>query len=229
MIDIIESDPVASIVRDALAYIDNQGTSETHIALTGGRSGSQITTKLVAACADNPRVHFWFSDERFLPRHDTQRNDYGIDAANMLCHIHCIAASDELQSAQEAAEQYSATIHQVLTSRFCADNSLVDICLLSVGEDGHVASLFPGYASLDEKLGVIGINDSPKPPSARVTWTYPTINASRQVWLIATGKEKSNAVSQLQADADFHDIPAAGVHGKQETRLYIDVEASSPD
>lgn len=226
MIEHIVSDPAESIVRDTLAYISERPQSDVHISLTGGRIGTTITNKLLAACADNPRIHFWLSDERFVPAGDEQRNEPAHDAARR-CVVHSIAASDEVQTPSEAATKYSTEIHQVLTSRFCSDNTLMDICILSIGPDGHIASLFPHHSALDEKLGVVAITDSPKPPATRVTWTYPTINASRNVWLVASGAEKANAVASLRTGIDLHDVPAAGAHGKQETRLYLDVEASS--
>jgi 6-phosphogluconolactonase len=58
-----------------------------------------------------------------------------------------------------------------------------------------------------------------------VTWTYPTINASEQVWLVVTGASKASAAQQLQAGAPLEEIPAVGVHGKQITRLIVDVDA----
>lgn len=228
MQEIVTDNPVDRIVEDIADYIAAKSSSEVHIGLTGGRSGGEITRKILATCGDNPRLHLWFSDERFVPRGDSLRNDADIDATSYRCHIHSIPTCDDTDSPTTAALAYSATLHQVLTTRFCSDNTLMDICLLSIGEDGHIASLFPRHAALDDSLGVVGMSDSPKPPAERVTWTYPTINASRQVWLIATGSSKANAVTQLTTVTDFHELPAAGVHGKQETRLYVDVEASSP-
>lgn len=226
MIELVVSDPAESIVSDTLAYISERPQSEVHISLTGGQIGTTIANKLLAVCAENPRIHFWFSDERFVPAGDEQRNEPAADSLRR-CAIHSIAASDEVETAAEAAAKYSAEIHQVLTTRFCSDNTLMDICILSIGPDGHIASLFPHHPALDETLGVIAVTDSPKPPASRVTWTYPTINASRNVWLVATGAEKANAIAALRAEADLHEMPAAGAHGKQETRLYLDAEASS--
>lgn len=220
----IVANPFETVIVDVLAYIAQRPHAEVHIGLTGGRSGHIIARELIADCAENPRVHFWFSDERFVPRGDEQRNDRDFPV-DVKCHVHTIAAPGEVTSAQEAAAKYSNDLHQTLTTRFCADNSLMDICILSVGADGHIASLFPRHAALDENVGVVAITDSPKPPTQRVTWTYPTINASRNVWLIATGSEKASAVAQLRTGTDFHYLPVAGVHGKEETRLYLDVEA----
>lgn len=227
MKEIVSPDPAVQILADVRTYVERHEHSEIHISLTGGRIGSLISQTLVQEFADNPRVHFWFSDERFVPSDSNERNDVGVSNIAKKCHLHRIAGSDRVDTPQQAALDYSAEIHRVLTSRFCSDNTLMDICILSIGPDGHIASLFPHHPSLAQTLGVVAISDSPKPPAQRVTWTYPTINASRQVWLVATGSEKADAVAALRQGADVQSLPAVGAHGKQETRLYTDVNASS--
>lgn len=74
-----------------------------------------------------------------------------------------------------------------------------------------------------------------KPPPVRVSWTYPTINASRQTGIVATGQAKADAVAKTLAD-DFESddaselalavTPARGVNGKYKTRLIIDFAAN---
>jgi 6-phosphogluconolactonase len=202
--------------------VTKQSPSEVHIALTGGRAGEQITQLLIKEIGDRPHVHLWFSDERFVPAGDPQRNDR-IVPQDLAARVHRVASSSEVENAQTAATSYAAELHQFTTTRFCADNTIMDVTLLSIGPDGHVASLFPGHAGLDATGGVIAITDSPKPPAQRITWTYPTLNASRHVWLIATGEDKQQAVDALRAGAQVTQCPAAGVFGKIDTRLYTDL------
>jgi 6-phosphogluconolactonase len=171
-------------------------------------------------------VHLWFSDERFVPANDDLRNDRVIPAG-LSCHVHRILASDQIDDASSAAASYAAQLHQFTTTRFCSDNTMMDVTVLSIGPDGHVASLFPGHQGLKSSAAVIAIDDSPKPPPVRITWTYPTINASREVWLIAVGQEKREAVAHLRAGVSIDICPAAGVHGKHDTRLYTDVPAGA--
>ncbi len=104
----------------------------------------------------------------------------------------------------------------------------LDIVLLGVGPDGHVASLFPGHATLhDDTHTVVGEADSPKPPPRRVSLTYPAIRAAREVWLVVAGEEKAEAVAAALAGASVDEIPAAGALGTERTLWLLDVAAAS--
>lgn len=207
-------------MRDARNLIADS-TGELHIALTGGRAGGAITAAIVDAARNRPGTHLWFSDERFLALGDPQRNDAALPADVGRAVVHSMPYCDGDIGA--AVTAHSADLHRATTTRFCADNTLMDLTILSIGPDGHVASLFPHSPQLDSKAGVVAVSDSPKPPAQRISWTYPTINASRQVWLIATGEEKADALAALRGGSSLGACPAAGVSGKHETRLYTDV------
>ena len=76
--------------------------------------------------------------------------------------------------------------------------------LLGMGPDGHVASLFPGHPLINEKeKWVTFIQDSPKPPPERITFTFPVINASANVALVVTGAGKADtACRALGSDSN---------------------------
>jgi 6-phosphogluconolactonase len=220
--EVHQTNVAAAVTRDLLDLVQQRSPAEVHIALTGGRTGQQIIAALLPQIAHQSNVHLWFSDERFLPAGDPERNDIAVPSG-IGCTIHRIAGPDRAGDVEDAAAQQAAELHQVLTSRFCSDNTLMDVTLLSVGSDGHVASLFPGSLQLFSTAAVTAVHDCPKPPATRVTWTYPTINASREVWLLATGSDKRQAVAALRNGADVEQCPASGAHGRQDTRLYTDL------
>jgi 6-phosphogluconolactonase len=74
----------------------------------------------------------------------------------------------------------------------------LDFVLLGVGEDGHIASLFPGHPALRATGLTAGIHDSPKPPPQRVTLTLEVIRDARQVLILATGEGKAAAVAMAR-------------------------------
>ena len=228
---------VQHVVADLVALISKRsvGGADVHIALTGGTVGVAIN----AALLSNPVVqncrtlHLWFSDERYVPRGHEDRNDLNLEPllANFVGKVHHVAGPETSESVQASASAYAQELHLATTTRFCADNTLMDVSIIGLGPDGHVASIFPHSQTLYATDAVVAVTDSPKPPLVRVSWTYPTINASREAWIVACGEAKSEAVAHILADEPITEqmiaqTPACGVHGKYETRLFIDFAAS---
>lgn len=239
---VISDDPdalaesVAARFLSRIAKCASEGAL-VHVSLTGGSMGSAV----LAAAARHPRrekvdwgrVHFWWSDERFVPRTHGDRNEkqsrdalldvVGVPAEN----IHAMAASDEGVDLDAAAERYAAEL-----ARFPQEDGTpwpsFDICFLGVGPDGHIASLFPDRSEIliTDRVAV-AVRDSPKPPPERVSLTRPVINASRRVWLVLSGADKAAALGLALAGASYASVPAAGAKGRKRTIFFVDEAAAS--
>ena len=86
-------------------------------------------------------------------------------------------ASDGGLDLDQAAEAYARELGDVI----------FDICLLGMGPDGHVASIFPEHPSSYAEGEVIPVRASPKPPPERISLTLPVINRSHEVWFVVSG------------------------------------------
>jgi 6-phosphogluconolactonase len=122
-------------------------------------------------------------------------------------------ASDVAKSIDESVSDYELAL----------ENVDIDLNILGLGPDGHVASLFPGVADIDDQRRIFAITDSPKPPPARVSFTMSTINSAQEVWIVAAGESKAEAVTKI-IEGDLS-IPASYVRGHSHTRLIVDTEA----
>lgn len=76
----------------------------------------------------------------------------------------------------------------------------LDVTLLGLGPDGHVASLFPNHPLLDAEGTCLGLEDAPKPPPERITLTLPKLNASGRIVLLVTGEGKADALARVLGD-----------------------------
>lgn len=194
------------------------------LALTGGTLGNHLVAELLIRlnkAGDLTGLHIWFSDERFVPLDSTERNSRLLadGLTNQTVKVHFVKSTNEVSHVQEAATLYEAELREVV----------MDICVLGLGPDAHVASLFPERWGPQRVASTkaIAILDSPKSPPRRVSFSIEFINMSHQVWIIAAGGSKAQAVRQvLQSD---HSVPAGKVKGKELTRLIIDRAANSTD
>jgi 6-phosphogluconolactonase len=190
-----------------------------HLALTGGTLGTELTRELVAHWNAHPEMfqglHVWWSDERFVERSSSEQNSAPVhnSVANENVVIHNLRASDEVENIEIAVDEYLAQLGE----------NFMDLTILGLGPDGHVASLFPGAAHIDRLEKVIAITDSPKPPSIRATFTLSMINTSTLVWIIASGESKAEAVTKI-IEGDLS-IPASYVRAADHTRLIVDTDA----
>ena len=190
-----------------------------HLALTGGTLGTELTRTLVADWNAHPELyqglHIWWSDERFVDRSSAEQNSSPAlnSVTNKNVTIHMLRSSDEVENIDLAVEDYLAQLGE----------AFMDLTILGLGPDGHIASLFPGAAHIDRLEKVIAITDSPKPPAVRATFTLSMINTSTLVWIIAAGASKADAVTKI-IEGDLS-IPASYVRAADHTRLIVDTDA----
>jgi 6-phosphogluconolactonase len=199
------------------------------VALTGGSNGIGLLKALAADSGDIcwSRVEIYWGDDRFVPATHPERNSgQAFDA--LLNHVavdpsrvHVMAPSDG-----EFGDDITAAARDY--ARLIGDDTVFDVHLLGMGGEGHVNSLFPHTAATAENvLPVVAVTDSPKPPPARVTLTFPVINASREVWFLVSGAEKAEAVAAAHNGASREDWPCAGASGTEGTVWFLDPAAAS--
>lgn len=229
----------ARLVTTLVERIEAAG--HAHLCLTGGGIGTAVLAAVAASpgcdAVDWTRVDVWWGDERFLPEGDADRNETSARAA-LLSHVdlprervHPIPGPGGAgfpRDADDAASRYAAELAAAARPEDHGPVPSMDVLLLGIGEDAHVASLFPGQPALHDDRPVAAVRGAPKPPPTRVTLTFPAINAAHEVWVLASGTQKASAVRlALSEGAGAFQVPAAGVHGRERTLLLVDEAAAS--
>ena len=231
------AEAVAARLVTALVEAQTDGR-HAHVCLTGGRIGVACLAALAASPSrdsiDWSTLHVWWGDDRYVAAGDPDRNDrqardalldqVPLDPAN----VHPVPSTDSGLDVDEAAAAYAA---QLLAAARPEDHASVpsfDVCLLGLGPDAHVASLFPQLPGVHEReRTVVGVHGSPKPPPLRVSLTLPALQASREVWLIVAGADKADAVRLALSDAGPVQVPGAGARGRERTVALLDEAAAS--
>jgi 6-phosphogluconolactonase len=229
------ADELASVA--ASAWLDeiesaNRAGKPHCVALSGGR----VTQKFFAATVEQAQkrgvsfgnVHFFWADERCVPPTDPESNYKMAD--ELLFQPLKISAENlhrlrgELPAAlavKLANEEYQKKFP---VNKTAGQNRTLDLIFLGMGEDGHVASLFPhvGTTALNWADPFLAVENSPKPPPARISLSYNAIDSARQVWVLVSGGSKAEALRKsLRSDGR---TPLARVlQSRSRTKIFSDI------
>jgi 6-phosphogluconolactonase len=228
----------ARLVTRLVDSMAARGTAS--VVLTGGGIGTAVLAELAAAPArdaiDWRNLDIWWGDERFVPAGDPERNEAGARSA-LLDHVDVDPArvrpmpgpdGPDGDDPEAAAARYASWLRSATRPEDHGPVPEFDVLMVGIGPEAHVASLFPGMPALYDERPVVAVRGSPKPPPTRLSLTLPSIRAAREVWILASGPGKADAVAlALSDDAGPVQVPAAGARGRQRTLLLIDSAAAA--
>lgn len=226
-------DELAEAVAKAwLEAIDtaNRMKASQDVALSGGR----ITQKFFASVVEQTksrktsldRVQFFWADERCLPPDDPESN---FKLANDLLFRPLKISEKQIyrlrgEGAPDAASKSAEAEMRRVVGANAQGQPVLDNIFLGLGEDGHVASLFPSEPEswVSDKAAFRAIRNSPKPPPNRITIGYQTIAAARQVWMLASGGGKEKALRDSLAQ-DSKTSFGRVLKLRSETKIFTDI------
>ncbi len=194
---------VGAVICEWLEFLRQHSTDggRSLVAFGGGRVFSDFlqvaAVEIRAQTADLTRVEFFWGDERCVPP-DHPESNYRLALESFfkplgigLSQIHRLRGEVDPAEAARAAE----AVLRVTAGAGATGQPVLDLLFLGMGEDGHVASLFPAATpEVTESTAVYLPVVGPKPPVRRLTLTYPAIAAARHVWVIASGRGKEAAL-----------------------------------
>jgi len=224
-----------------------------HLALSGGSTPARTYELLAHELEHWEEVEVWFADERCVGPEDEQSN-YRLANEALLSRAAGIAADHvhrmegEL-GPQQGARRYAQQLREHVPAQAetpvgargvdrvserpekgpAEALPVLDLVVLGIGPDGHIASLFPGAAALDagEQELCLGVQDSPKPPPERITLSLPVLRAARRCLLLATGAGKADAVNAMLAEPTRH-VPASLLRRERLTVIVDDAASPTP-
>lgn len=191
-----------SFAEGAAALLAPELSRAGSIILTGGTTAADVYSRLPPGCL-RPGASVFFSDERCVPANHESSN-YAMAAARLPLEsvdglaVHRMRGEDE-------PEQAAAEYHDAIAP-FAAPG--VDVALLGLGADCHVAALFPGSPALESSERLCVVVD--RPDGLRgLTLTPPALTTAKKVFVIVSGKSKREAVGRLlSGDETRNDCPA---------------------
>jgi len=198
-------DPVSAAGDKLCAHLRStlERRETARLAIAGGSALEALGPALGALGALRDRVRITWVDERCVPISDPESNR---GAAHR--QLGALFPRDELPLwlDDESVGQALTRVRAELTHRF---EDAIDVTLLGMGGDGHIASLFVGREIEADR--VAHIDDSPKPPPRRMTLTRPVLQTASAHVLLAKGEGKRAALERLFAGDKT--LPATGLTG----------------
>lgn len=213
----------------AAAQMDVAGRAAFHWALAGGSTPEGLYRLLAGEDFTGripwPRVHAWFGDERCVPP-DHPDSNYRMAVTALLDHVpvggvHRMAGEAD---PHEAADAYARELERVLSAP--GGVPVLDLVLLGLGPDGHVASLFPDTAALGSEDPVTAVY-VPHLDTWRLSLTLPVLNAARRIWLLASGPDKAAIAGAALADPGSRRLPVQRLAPRGEWTWFLDAAAAA--
>jgi 6-phosphogluconolactonase len=217
-IEIVVAERPADDVAERLAAAARTGG---HIVLTGGSTPRTAYELAAGLESDWSAVELWWGDERCVPA-DDKRSNYGMAKEALIDRV-SVGTVHRIPG-ELGREQGSARYEEELATleRF-------DLVLLGMGRDGHIASLYPDEATLDEtERRVVGAEAKLEPFVDRITLTLPMLRRANQVLFLITGRDKADAVRRAFVDEPSRSTPASLVRAASgRTTAVLDAAAAA--
>ena len=227
-----DADGFARRVADWMLGLALECNDDFAVLLSGGSTPRPVYGLLASAEYRTrfpwPRAHWFWGDERFVPHKDV-RSNFRLAWDAMLSqapapagNIHPVP-TDKL-TPEEAASAYERELKSFYgASSFDPTRPLFEIALLGLGEDGHLASLFPGHKVLKERRRWV-TEVTGAAPEPRITLTYPVLESSQHAAFIVAGATKAGVLRRLRAGDPA--LPASDFHPIGELRIFADSAAA---
>jgi 6-phosphogluconolactonase len=218
---VADAEEAARLVAQRLA---EQARAGGHVVLTGGSTPRRAYESAAELEPDWSRVELSWGDERCVPP-DDERSNYAMAKAALLDRLErqpgvVNRILGEL-GRDAAADDYENRI---------GNRNAFDLLLLGLGPDGHVASLFPNFPTLDVfDRAVVGSEAGHEPFVDRVTMTLPRLRGTQELVFLVTGEDKAEAVQRSFAGEPSPETPGSLARARSGgvTRAVLDRAAAA--
>jgi 6-phosphogluconolactonase len=198
---VADADEAARLVAERLA---EQARSGGSIVLTGGSTPRRAYEMAAELEPDWSKVALWWGDERCVPP-DDECSNYGMAKEALL---------DRLKGGPVAVHRIQGELGRVEgTAEYkleLAGVGTFDLVLLGLGPDGHIASLFPNFPTLDvTDRDVVGSEAGHEPFVDRISMTLPRLCDTHELLFLVTGADKADAAARALAGEPSHQTPGS--------------------
>jgi 6-phosphogluconolactonase len=195
---------LAAVVAERLARATRDGGN---VVLTGGTTPERAYREAAKRAPDWSSVEVWWGDERCVPP-DDEHSNYGLAKRALLDRLDRAPRAVHRIKGELGKEQAAADYEREL------DDTPLDLVLLGIGPDGHVASLFPNAPTLRQRKKVLPAEAGLEPFVDRVTLSLPTLRSAGELLFAVAGGSKADAAARAFAAEPSPETPASLVRAR---------------
>jgi 6-phosphogluconolactonase len=213
----VYDDPEALSVAAARLVVQQsrravQSRNRFSVALSGGHTPERMYRLLALEPSRDEipweQVHVFWGDERCVPS-DDPRSNARMAYQSLLNHVPLPAAQIHQIQCAHSPEQTASEYEALLRGFFAGGPPRFDLILLGLGENGHVASLFPGTPVIDERERWVAEVFVAEQAMWRVTLTATLINQAAAIAFLVSGSAKAQTLRRvLEEPREPHNLPA---------------------
>jgi len=214
-VELVVLDDAAAVAEAVARRLADAVAGGRNIVLTGGRTPEQAYERAAALAPDWSRVEVWWGDERCVPP-DDERSNFGMAKRALLDRLkrppRVVHPIDGELGKDEGADAFEEEL----------GSTALDLVLLGIGPDGHVASLFPGKPALDvTDRRAVGTEPGLEPWVDRITLTLPALRSASELLFVVTGEAKADAARHAFTSEPSRESPASLVRAESGRTIAI--------
>ena len=221
-VQLIVADDERAAAKRAAELLAESSRRGDEIVLTGGTTPGRAYELAAELEPDWSRAGVWWGDERCVPP-DDERSNFGLARRTLFDRLEVQPERVHRIRGEEEPDVAAASYERELRG------TTLDLLLLGLGPDGHVASLFPNAPGLAEtERLVIPAEPQLEPFVERVTLTPPALRGARRIVFLVTGEDKAEAVADALAGQPDPAVPGSLIRAESgETLAILDQQAAS--
>ena len=170
-------------------------SNDFSIGLSGGSTPKLAYSMMLNDISDFSNITLWTIDDRWVPLTDENSNQKMINSSFSQTNSKILAIKYSGDNPHEDAELYSQSLKENITT--------FDSGVIGLGDDGHIASLFPNTAGLEETDNLFIANEVNIISKWRITSTFKLLSNISNLYLLVTGENKKDILSKALNGSDL--------------------------
>ena len=175
--------------------VSESKSNDFSIGLSGGNTPKLAYSMMLNDISDFSNITLWTIDDRWLPLTDENSNQKMINSNFGKTNAKILPIKYSGENPHEDAELYSLSLKENINK--------FDSGVIGLGDDGHIASLFPNTGGLKENEKLFIANEVNIISKWRISSTFNLLSKITNLYLFVTGENKKEILNKALNGSDL--------------------------